>query len=392
MVADGMGGHAGGDVASTIAVTMLSALDQYGAPELRSTPASSRRVKLRPSVRDSTETIEKTIVQAYLAVLEAVKTNPELGGMGTTVTSLLMSDEAIVSAHLGDSRAYQLRNGEFSQMTTDHTFVQHLVDTGKITEEDARHHPQRNVVMRVLGDFEFGFDPDFAFWTISKGDRYFLCSDGVCGVLPDDEIKQVLETTVDPQEAADKLVEMALDAGSTDNCTAVVADVYEKKKGDTSKTPVFEGAAKETLQDALNQIVENARQASLEAELPEELNPAQKAGQKVEPKASPAKSAKAEGGGFLFKLKGLFSGKKTAPSNPDLDDEIVVPLEVLEGADESDAKPTDDDEKEGSAVAELLGVAVEDTSEEDVNTNEIPIVKKPNPTETAGDEDAAKDQ
>jgi protein phosphatase len=261
LVADGMGGHAGGDVASTMTVTMLSMLDNEANPR-----GLARR---RLSDKEAISLIERRVVQVYLAIIEAVKENAELGGMGTTLTAILHTENSFITAHLGDSRAYVLRSGELLQLTTDHTFVQHLVNSGKITEDEAKHHPQKNVVMRVLGDFEVDLNPDFAYQPILKGDRYFLCSDGVCGVLSDEIIKEVLQDTTEPNLAADKLVELALNSGSNDNCTAIVADVVpEKQLKSIAAVPIFAGAAKESLQDYLNEIVQRNKKLDKMSETP----------------------------------------------------------------------------------------------------------------------------
>ena len=145
VVADGMGGHAGGDVASSLAVAALAPLDgeSHGPDE-------------------ALALLESSIDNARLDLVERSEQTPELAGMGTTVTALLRSGNTLAMAHLGDSRAYLLRDGVLNQVTTDHTFVQHLVDTGRITPEEAEYHPQRNVVMRVLGDFDVDLTPDMS--------------------------------------------------------------------------------------------------------------------------------------------------------------------------------------------------------------------------------------
>ncbi|MDR2508753.1 MAG: Stp1/IreP family PP2C-type Ser/Thr phosphatase [Candidatus Ancillula sp.] len=259
LVADGMGGHAGGDVASTITVTMLSPLDAAANPR--------GIARNRLTEKEAISLVERSVVQIYLAIIEAVKENDELAGMGTTLTAILRSENAFVCAHLGDSRAYLLHEGKLTQITRDHTFVQHLVDSGKITLEEAMTHPQKNVVMRVLGDFEVDLNPDIKSLPIERGDRYLLCSDGVCGVLDNDEIERILQNTVDVNEAAKKLVDRAMETGSTDNCTAVVADVVsEKELPNHQDVPIFAGAAHESLQDYLNEIVERGKRAAINTE------------------------------------------------------------------------------------------------------------------------------
>ncbi|GAA4834873.1 protein phosphatase 2C domain-containing protein [Luteimicrobium xylanilyticum] len=209
-VADGMGGHAGGDIASTLAIRSLVPLDGH------------------QHVPDGALTeLEQAIEAAKQAIVDRSEAEPQLAGMGTTVTAILRAGNQLVMAHLGDSRAYLLRDDELTQVTTDHTFVQHLVDTGRIAPEDAEHHPQRNVVMRVLGDFEVDLTPDLSVREARPGDRWLLCSDGLSGFVTPDMIAQILISVVDPGECADTLIQLALRAGSTDNVTAIVADVVD---------------------------------------------------------------------------------------------------------------------------------------------------------------------
>ena len=157
LVADGMGGHAGGDIASSLTVASLAPLDgeAFGSHEIL-------------------QRLERAIETARLELVRRAREDAELGGMGTTVTALLRSGNKLAMAHMGDSRAYVLRSGRLSQVTKDHTFVQHLVDTGKITPEEAEHHPQRSVVMRVLGDFDLELSPDLSVREAHPGDRWLL--------------------------------------------------------------------------------------------------------------------------------------------------------------------------------------------------------------------------
>jgi len=209
-VADGMGGHAGGDIASTLAIRALVPLDGHAhVPD------------------GALGELEHAIESAKQSIVERSEAEPQLAGMGTTVTVILRAGNQLVMAHLGDSRAYLLRDDELTQVTTDHTFVQHLVDTGRIAPEDAEHHPQRNVVMRVLGDFEVDLTPDLSVREARPGDRWLLCSDGLSGFVTPDMIAQILISVVDPGECADTLIQLALRAGSTDNVTAIVADVVD---------------------------------------------------------------------------------------------------------------------------------------------------------------------
>src|SRR5690606_5533987 len=210
VVADGMGGHAGGDVASSIAIAALAPLD--GEPH---------------GPDDALAELERSIAHARQDLVDRSVSDPELVGMGTTVTAILRAGNKLAMAHLGDSRAYLLRDGDLTQVTTDHTFVQHLVDTGRISADEAETHPQRNVVMRVLGDFDIDLTPDMSVREAKPGDRWLLCSDGLSGFVSPETIAQTLLETPDVDECADHLLQLALRAGSTDNVTVVVADVVD---------------------------------------------------------------------------------------------------------------------------------------------------------------------
>ena len=229
VVADGMGGHAGGDVASALTIAALVALDR---PDHSSEQSMSE--------------LERTIDRARQDLVDATTADPDLAGMGTTVTALLKSGNTLAMAHLGDSRAYLLRDGTLAQVTVDHTFVQHLVDTGRITPDEAETHPQRNVVMRVLGDFDLDLTPDLSIREAVPGDRWMLCSDGLSGFVPDDEIAEVLISVATPADAVERLVSMSMRAGSTDNITVVVADVLDDAAAATTVatvTPEIVGSA-----------------------------------------------------------------------------------------------------------------------------------------------------
>lgn len=209
LIADGMGGHAGGDVASAIAVARLAQLDH---PDHSS---------------DTLETLRSTILDANDRITATVRDQPSLGGMGTTVTALLKSQDRLALAHIGDSRAYLLRDDSFTQMTSDHTFVQMLVDEGRITPEEAEFHPQRSVVMRVLGDVGASPDLDLSIREARIGDRWLLCSDGLTGFADLDVIEEALRTIDDPGECAESLINTALEGGGADNITVVIGDVVE---------------------------------------------------------------------------------------------------------------------------------------------------------------------
>ncbi|MFE7404918.1 Stp1/IreP family PP2C-type Ser/Thr phosphatase [Isoptericola sp. NPDC057559] len=250
VVADGMGGHAGGDVASRLAIAALAPLDrtEHGPEE---------------ALTD----LEHTVERARQDLVRASDADPELVGMGTTVTALLHTGTTLVMAHLGDSRAYLLREGRFTQVTVDHTFVQHLVDTGRISPEEAEHHPQRNVVMRVLGDFDVDLTPDMSVREARAGDRWLLCSDGLSGFVTPDQMAEVLTETPSPDEAADLLITLSMTAGSTDNITVIVADVVD----DEAAPEPEESAAGATTAPPAASTVPQVVGAAATGELPEVL-------------------------------------------------------------------------------------------------------------------------
>lgn len=207
-VADGMGGHAGGDIASAI---------------------TSQRVALTDSKYDSIEeaidTLKRGVLEANEMLNATVQEHPELAGMGTTFSGLLLHGNQIITAHIGDSRIYLVRDGEMKQVTVDHTFVQKLVDMGRITAEEALVHPRRSVLMRVLGDVEGEPELDIAIFEAMPGDRWMLCSDGLSGVVPEEVMTRILTSKVPTEEAAELLVGEALEFGAPDNVTVVVTDV-----------------------------------------------------------------------------------------------------------------------------------------------------------------------
>ena len=209
VVADGMGGHAGGDVASSVAIGRLAQLDSE-------TPAS-----------DIVATLEETVLEANQEILRRARDEPQLRGLGTTITALLRAEGKFALAHIGDSRAYLLREDETTQVTKDHTFVQRLQDEGRLTEEEAERHPQRSVLMRVLGDVDADPELDLSLRPAHAGDRWMLCSDGLSGLVSLSTIDATLKEFEDPGECADALVQLALKGGGPDNITCIVADVVE---------------------------------------------------------------------------------------------------------------------------------------------------------------------
>jgi PPM family protein phosphatase len=206
-VADGMGGHAAGEVASAAVIEAMRPLDTH-------VPGGELLNALDHAVR-----------RADKALRDMIQANPALHGMGTTLTALLWSGSKLGLVHIGDSRAYLVRDGEVFQITHDHTLVQSLLDEGKITAEEAASHPQRLLLLRALtGDHAF-FPPDLQLREARACDRYLLCSDGLHVAAPADAIARVLLTVPDPDQATADLIALAMDGGAPDNITCIVADV-----------------------------------------------------------------------------------------------------------------------------------------------------------------------
>ena len=210
VLADGMGGPAGGDIASSVALAHLVHLDE-------DLPAAD---DLLPSLREA-------VAAAHEDLEERAENDPELAGLGTTCIAVLRSGSKVAMVHIGDSRAYLLRDGVLTQVTADHTFVQHLVDIGRITPEQAERHPQRSVLLRVLGDTDGDVILDESVREAHAGDRWLLCSDGLSGVVSADTIADTLATEADPGRCADQLIDLALRGGGPDNITCVIADFLD---------------------------------------------------------------------------------------------------------------------------------------------------------------------
>lgn len=225
VVADGMGGHEAGELASaaTIAAVVAAASDSVGADEVLN--------QLAEAVITSGE---------YIA--DVVAGNRDLAGMGTTVTVVALREDRIAMAHVGDSRAYVYRDSELQQMTKDHTFVQTLVDSGEITLEEAAVHPRRNLMMRAI-DGIHAVEVDLSVRETREGDRYLLCSDGLCGVIDSSQIAECLSHE-DLTQAVTLLIDAAMTAGAPDNITVVVADVVNDN---IEVDPVLIGSAADSL-------------------------------------------------------------------------------------------------------------------------------------------------
>lgn len=207
VVADGMGGHNAGEVASELAVTTM-------------------RSALRDAV-SSTEQLRELVQQANTTIYTASLDDSTQRGMGTTLTALVMIPnvhDRVLVANVGDSRTYLLRNGVLNRITTDHSYVQELVNEGVITADDARKHPQKNIVTRALGIDRYVAVDVFSH-DVQPGDRFLLCSDGLVDEVADADIAQILTTNASPVDASTALVNAANDAGGRDNTTVIVVDV-----------------------------------------------------------------------------------------------------------------------------------------------------------------------
>ena len=202
-IADGMGGHAAGEVASEIAVRVLSEL----APEHPDGAALGHAVE-----------------EANRAVIQAAHEGRGRQGMGTTMTAAMLEGERLVIAQVGDSRAYLLHQGKLQQLTRDHSLMADMIEAGQLTPEEARTHPQRSVITRALGS-DTHLHPDIYEINVETGDRLLICSDGLSGMVFDNEIENTLRRVQDPQRCASQLVNEAIAAGGHDNVTVIVADV-----------------------------------------------------------------------------------------------------------------------------------------------------------------------
>lgn len=212
-VADGMGGHAGGDVASASTVLDLAHLDTRGFAE-----------------PDTVLPDEIQTANAFLSKL--VEANPKLVGMGTTITAILITEDRMQFAHIGDSRAYRLKKSRFRQVSKDHTFVQRLVDEGRLDPDQAEYHPHKNVLMRVLGDVDASPELDITSFPVEAGERWLLCSDGLNAVVSDRLIEQKLRSTQSLESIVDDLVDLTIEGGAPDNVTVTCMEVVEADEQD----------------------------------------------------------------------------------------------------------------------------------------------------------------
>lgn len=219
VVADGMGGHAGGDVASASTVLDMIHLDHDDYPE-------------------GADTVLADEIQTANSLLsELVHMDPKLAGMGTTVTALLLEGKQLHFAHIGDSRAYRLRGTTFEQISVDHTFVQRLIDEGRLRPEEAETHPHKNVLMRVLGDVDASPELDLDVLDVEAGERWLLCSDGL-NYVPGPVVEQVVRETKNLAECAELLIQLTLANGAPDNVTVVMLEIAEETGDDVNTASV----------------------------------------------------------------------------------------------------------------------------------------------------------
>jgi serine/threonine protein phosphatase PrpC len=226
-VADGMGGYEAGEVASASVISTVAPLDRTELPS-----------------DELIDALASAVITAKQALRHIVDTDPAVGSMGTTLTAMLWSGGTAAICHIGDSRAYLLRDDELYQITRDHTFVQALVDQGRIRPDEVSTHPQRSLLLRAL-DGRTDADPDLSMLTAQAGDRYLLCSDGLPVAVTDEQILHALSESEEPNDAVLRLIELAIHGGAPDNVTCIVADVIDTTTSRLAPTrgPVVAGAA-----------------------------------------------------------------------------------------------------------------------------------------------------
>lgn len=213
VVADGMGGHAAGEVASEIATAVIA--------------------EKAPATPDA-EALGRAVEEANLEIIAAAEDGRGREGMGTTCTAAVLHEDRLVIAQVGDSRAYLLHQGKLQQLTRDHSLVAMMVEAGQLTPEEARVHPRRSVITRALGT-DPATRPDLYEIDVEAGDRLLLCSDGLYGMVEDPAIQSIMTRTADPQRCASQLVNEAIANGGNDNVTVIVADIEGKREARRKK-------------------------------------------------------------------------------------------------------------------------------------------------------------
>ncbi|MEC3974535.1 PP2C family protein-serine/threonine phosphatase [Amycolatopsis sp. H20-H5] len=219
-LADGMGGHAAGEVASKVVIASLAPLDDDEPGD------------------DLLGQLSEAVGNGNGAIAELVSQDPDLDGMGTTLTAVLFAGSRLGLVHVGDSRAYLYRNGQYAQITRDDSFVNELLEQGRITAEEAAVHPQRSLLLKALTGHEV--EPTLTVREARAGDRYLICSDGLSGMVSDETLAEAIQIP-DAQDCADRMIELALKGGGTDNVTVIIADVVDVDFGDD--LPIVGGAA-----------------------------------------------------------------------------------------------------------------------------------------------------
>lgn len=241
LVADGMGGHAGGDVASALTTRAISKLDEFPrqVDDAADTGAGGTAVisSIPSDPHDAADLLADSLLTANRMLRATVGDRPELAGLGTTFSGFFTVGDELALAHIGDSRLYLLRDGKMRQVTKDHTFVQRLVDSGRITEEEAKTHPRRSVLMRVLGDVDSSPEIDTQVIATRPGDLWLLCSDGLCGYVEEDDIEKILLRRGSLQGAVDSLIDKALSFGAPDNVTVVLVQTEPADGSETHSDP-----------------------------------------------------------------------------------------------------------------------------------------------------------
>jgi serine/threonine protein phosphatase PrpC len=238
VVADGMGGHAAGEVASSIVVASVASLDDDDLGG------------------DLLDALSAAVTNADSSLRRTIDGDKALEGMGTTLTALLWSGSRVGLAHVGDSRAYLLRGGDLLRLTHDHTYVQSLVDEGQITAEEAENHPRRSLLMRAM-DGRNPVQPDLSVREVRTGDRFLLCSDGLSGVVSETTIAEELAAG-EPDDVAERLVALALRSGAPDNVTVVVADVVDKDVSAPTAAMVVGAAGDPRLAERAAEVVDDS--------------------------------------------------------------------------------------------------------------------------------------
>ncbi|GAA1140390.1 protein phosphatase [Kitasatospora gansuensis] len=242
-VADGMGGAAAGEVASSEVLGSIVRLDE-------DVPGADLLTLLNDAVHGANERLRQMVDE-----------DPQLEGMGCTLTAMLWTGQRMGLVHIGDSRAYLLRDGSLSQITQDHTWVQRLVDEGRITPEEAETHPQRSLLMRAL-DGRGQVEPDLSIREVRAGDRYLICSDGLSGPVSHQTLEETLGSFYSPEQTVQELIQLALRGGGPDNITCVVADVLDVGatdllSGGLADVPIVVGAVADTPPGATDQAILN---------------------------------------------------------------------------------------------------------------------------------------